>query len=86
MRDWSQEARRYIDEAQEGYYNDWKYVDVAGAAQKYQEAVTVFYTWFYESIDIVKGPMFAEFVVRRTELARLQAEMHARTNERPQAG
>lgn len=86
MHDWSQEARRYIDEAQEGYYNDRKYIDVAGAAQKYQEAVTVFYTWFYESIGIVKGPMIAEFVARRTQLASLQAEMHARTNERPQAG
>jgi hypothetical protein len=86
MHDWSHEALRYIDEAQQGYDNDRKYVDVAGAAQKYQEAVTAFYTWFYESIGTVKGPMLAEFIARRTELARLHAEMHARTNERPQEG
>jgi hypothetical protein len=79
MHDWSEEARRYIDEAQEGYNKDQKYVDVAAAAQKYQEAVTAFYTWLYGSIGIVKGPMLAEFVARRNELARLQAEMHDRT-------
>lgn len=81
MRDWSQHARRYIVEAQEGYYEDQKYIDVAAAAERYQEAVASFYSWFYESIGILKGPLIAEFVTRRTELAKLQATMHSRTNE-----
>jgi hypothetical protein len=77
--DWSPEARRYISSAQEGYYEDKKYLDVGKAAGIYQQAVDAFYRWFYESIDIVKGALLAEFVARRTELAKLQAQIHDET-------
>jgi hypothetical protein len=86
MHDWSEEARRYIDQAQEGYHKDQKYVDLAVAAQNYQDTVTAFYSWFYGSIGTVKGPMIAEFVARRNELVRLEAEMQDRTSEISDAG
>ena len=75
MHEWPQGAQRYIESAKEGYYEDKKYIDIAAAAERYQEAVTAFYAWFYQSIGVVKGPLIAEFVVRRTELARLQMAM-----------
>ena len=76
MHDWSVEERRYIETAKEGYYEDKKYIDVTTAATRYQAVVTAFYSWFYELVGVVKGPLFAEFMARRTELALLQKTMH----------
>ncbi len=81
MYEWPRKARRYIESAKEGYNEDQKYLDIAAAAEQYQEVVTVFYAWFYNSIGVVKGPLIAEFVVRRTEIAKLQMAIHKQSSE-----
>lgn len=43
MHEWSPQARRYIQEAQEGYYEDNKYIDLVDASVKYQQAIAAFY-------------------------------------------
>lgn len=82
MHEWSPLASQYIQEAQEGYYADKKYIDLVEAAQKYQRAITAFYEWFYRSIAIVKGSLLAEFVARRSELARIQIAKQAESAAR----
>ena len=73
MHDWSVAARRYIEEAQEGYYVDNKYVDLGAVAVRYQQTIATFYNWFYQSVLSRNRPLVAEFVERREELIRIQA-------------
>lgn len=75
MHSWSVSARQYIDEAQEGYYADNKYIDLTAASERYQTAIGGFYDWFYASVAAVKKEQIAEFATRRAELVRLQAAL-----------
>lgn len=75
MYKWSVGARRYIKDAQEGYYADQKYMDLTAAADGYQAAICEFYDWFYSSVATVKREQIREFATRREELGRLQAAL-----------
>jgi hypothetical protein len=72
MRDWTVNARAYLQQAKQGYYEDKQYIDLTSAAAEYQEHVCVFYQWFYHAVATLKAPMMNRFYARRAELTELQ--------------
>lgn len=80
MHEWSRQARRYIEEAREGYYTDKQYIDLAAAARLYQTEIEAFYVWFHQSIEGLKRAVLDEHRERRRELAELQAKLMAQSN------
>lgn len=80
MHEWSGQAKRYIDEAREGYYTDKQYLDLVTAARLYQAEIGLFYEWFHLSVENIRRDILCEYRERRRLLAELQLKLMARND------
>lgn len=78
IHEWSKHARRFIESASEGYYEDNRYVDLMTATSDYQSVISEFYNWYYVSVATAHATAIAEVTARRQELANLQRAIQQR--------